>query len=175
MFIAGTSWSEIQKCCPNNIFLSRHLADESVTVSGPKNSIKTLVDKMQVENGLTQEVESYGYALHCHLVHAATQKLQNTLEKPPRDNDRFGLVTKSLVFGTEGIQIEFSFICDPDHAKRTPEVVKPSFHRKCNQAVRHMTQLSRHTQRRQPSHCRNDATHKVVTHDEVTYKAVTHE
>ncbi|GFY74597.1 fatty acid synthase [Trichonephila inaurata madagascariensis] len=81
MLDISTSWSEIQKCCPNDIFLSRHLAEESVTVSGPKSSIKTLVDKMQVENCLTQEVESYGYALHCHLVHAATEKLQKTLEK----------------------------------------------------------------------------------------------
>ncbi|GFR04445.1 fatty acid synthase, partial [Trichonephila clavata] len=81
MLDISESVSEIHEFCPNDIFLSRNLADEYVTVSGTRSSIKTFVDKMQVENILTKEVDSYGYALHCRLMHAATERLQKTLEK----------------------------------------------------------------------------------------------
>ncbi|GFW39047.1 hypothetical protein TNCV_1830391 [Trichonephila clavipes] len=57
----------------------------------------------------------------------------------------------------------------------------PSIHRKGNQAVRHMTQLSRHDERNQavthddathkPSHM-NDATHKLSHTNDATHKAV---
>ncbi|GFU92540.1 hypothetical protein TNCV_4794691 [Trichonephila clavipes] len=67
---------------------------------------------------------------------------------PTRDGDRFSVMAKILVFGSEGAQIKSSFIGDPGRAKRATEVVAPSIHRKYNQVVRHMTNLSRHIRRR---------------------------
>ncbi|GFQ77090.1 fatty acid synthase [Trichonephila clavata] len=75
------SWSEVQKCCPKDIFPSRHLAEWYVTVSGPKNSVKNFAEKLKEENVFTTEVESHGYALHCHHMHAVTESLRRNLEK----------------------------------------------------------------------------------------------
>ncbi|PRD30663.1 UNVERIFIED_CONTAM: Fatty acid synthase [Trichonephila clavipes] len=77
MFIIGESWCEIHKYCPNDTFLSRHLAEEYITLSGPKSSLKTSVEKMQAEHISTKEAESYGCCRMC----AATESLQKTLEK----------------------------------------------------------------------------------------------
>ncbi|GFR25329.1 fatty acid synthase, partial [Trichonephila clavata] len=77
----GMSWSEVHKYCPKDIFPSRHLAEEHVTVSGPKSSVKSSVEKVKAENIFTAEVESHGYALHCHLMDAATESLRRNLEK----------------------------------------------------------------------------------------------
>ncbi|GFV47693.1 hypothetical protein TNCV_1708891 [Trichonephila clavipes] len=65
-----------------------------------------------------------------------------------RDDDRFGVMAKILVFGTEGTRTESSFfIGDPDRAKRTPP-----FSRSCHGAV--------YPPQKQPSlYTTNDVTH----------------
>ncbi|GFU22758.1 fatty acid synthase, partial [Nephila pilipes] len=76
----GTSWSEAHKLCPKDIFISRYLSQDYVTISGPQNSVKAFIDKYKAEIAFTKEVDSHGYALHCHLMCAATGRLQKTLE-----------------------------------------------------------------------------------------------
>ncbi|GFU69528.1 hypothetical protein TNCV_1350881 [Trichonephila clavipes] len=73
---------------------------------------------------------------------------------PLCNEDRFGMAAKILVFGSEGTPIESSFIGSPGRAMRTAAIVAPSIHRKDNQAIRHMTLLSRHTH--------DDATNEAV-------------
>ncbi|GFX73193.1 hypothetical protein TNCV_1245161 [Trichonephila clavipes] len=69
-------------------------------------------------------------------------------------------MAKILVYGTEDAQIESSFIGDPGRENRTtpfPRSIRSAIYppKRSNQAVRHMMQLSRHT---------NDTTHKAVSH-----------
>ncbi|GFX00696.1 fatty acid synthase [Trichonephila clavipes] len=81
MLLTDISWSEVHKCCPKDIFPSRHLAERYVTVSGPKSSVKTFAEKLLEENVFTTEVESHGYALHSHHMNAVTESLRRNLEK----------------------------------------------------------------------------------------------
>ncbi|GFY55991.1 fatty acid synthase [Trichonephila inaurata madagascariensis] len=81
MIDIGMSWCEVHKYCPKDIFPSRHLSEELVTVSGPKSSVKTSLEKLKAENIFTAEVESHGYALNCHYMQAATESLRRNLEK----------------------------------------------------------------------------------------------
>ncbi|GFW33753.1 fatty acid synthase [Trichonephila clavipes] len=74
-------WPEVQKCSPKDIFPSRHLAEEYITVSGPKISVKAFTEKLKAETVFTTEVESYGYALHCHHMFAASENLRRALQK----------------------------------------------------------------------------------------------
>ncbi|GFT81890.1 fatty acid synthase, partial [Nephila pilipes] len=79
----GISWSEAHKWCPKDIFLSRHLSEDYVTVSGPKKSVKAFEEKMRSGNIFTKEIACQGYLLHCHTMYsyAATAGLWESLEK----------------------------------------------------------------------------------------------
>ncbi|GFU38618.1 fatty acid synthase [Nephila pilipes] len=79
----GISWSEAHKWCPKDIFLSRHLSEDYVTVSGPKKSVKAFEEKMRSGNIFTKEIACQGYPLHCLNMYsyAATEGLWKSLEK----------------------------------------------------------------------------------------------
>ncbi|GFW87322.1 hypothetical protein TNCV_4515071 [Trichonephila clavipes] len=80
-------------------------------------------------------------------------------------------MVKIFLFGTEGSQIESSFIDDTGRAMRTSSVTVPTVHHKSNQAVRHMTQLCRHarmTQHPQTRRTQIDATAHTLATDTVS-------
>ncbi|GBN00720.1 Fatty acid synthase [Araneus ventricosus] len=81
MAALGITWSEANKCCPKGIFPSCHNAEDSVTISGPKDSVKVFVDALKAENVFVREVDSYGYAFHSQYILPAVRKLQTYLEK----------------------------------------------------------------------------------------------
>ncbi|GFX61278.1 fatty acid synthase [Trichonephila clavipes] len=81
MAALGITWSQAQKCCPKDVFPSCHNAEDSVTISGPKDSVKVFVDKLKAENVFAREVDSCGYAFHSQYIFPAAQKLQDALEK----------------------------------------------------------------------------------------------
>ncbi|GFS78340.1 fatty acid synthase [Nephila pilipes] len=81
MAALGLNWSQAQKCCPKDVFPSCHNAEDSVTISGPKDSVKVFVDKLKAENVFAREVDSCGYAFHSQYIYPAAEKLQQALEK----------------------------------------------------------------------------------------------
>ncbi|XP_035227546.1 LOW QUALITY PROTEIN: fatty acid synthase-like [Stegodyphus dumicola] len=81
MAALGITWSQAHKCCPKDIYPSCHNAEDSVTVSGPKDSVKMFVEALKAENVFAREVDSCGYAFHSHYIYPAAQKLQTSLEK----------------------------------------------------------------------------------------------
>ncbi|GBM44560.1 Fatty acid synthase [Araneus ventricosus] len=81
MAALGITWSQATNCCPIDIFLSCHNAEDSVTISGPKDSVKVFVDALKTENVFVREVDSCGYAFHSQYVLPAVGKLQTALEK----------------------------------------------------------------------------------------------
>ncbi|GBN56586.1 Fatty acid synthase [Araneus ventricosus] len=81
MAALGMTWSQVNKCCPKDIFPACHNAEDSVTISGPKDSMKVFVDALKAENVFVREVDSCGYAFHSQYVLPAVEKLQTALEK----------------------------------------------------------------------------------------------
>ena len=79
--IEGITWSQAHKCTPKDIYPSCHNAEDSVTISGPKDSVKMFVDALKAENVFAREVDSCGYAFHSHYIYPAASKLQTALEK----------------------------------------------------------------------------------------------
>ncbi|GBN54927.1 Fatty acid synthase [Araneus ventricosus] len=75
------TWSEANKCCPKDIFPACHNAEDSVTVSGPKDSLKVFVDALKAENIFVREVDSCGYAFHSQYILPAVGNFQIDLEK----------------------------------------------------------------------------------------------
>ncbi|GBM08828.1 Fatty acid synthase [Araneus ventricosus] len=47
MAALGITWCRANNCCPKDIFPSCHNAEDSVTVSGPKDSVKVFVDALK--------------------------------------------------------------------------------------------------------------------------------
>ncbi|CAL1299396.1 unnamed protein product [Larinioides sclopetarius] len=81
MAALGITWSQANKCCPKDVFPSCHNAEDSVTISGPKDSVKVFVDALKAENVFAREVDSCGYAFHSQYIFPAAGKLQTALEK----------------------------------------------------------------------------------------------
>ncbi|CAL1296657.1 unnamed protein product [Larinioides sclopetarius] len=81
MAALGITWSEAKKCCPKGIFPSCHNAQDSVTISGPKDSVKVFVEILKAENVFAREVDSCDYAFHSQYIFPAAGKLQAELEK----------------------------------------------------------------------------------------------
>lgn len=81
MAALGITWSQAQKCCPKDVFPSCHNAEDSVTISGPKDSVKVFVDNLKAENVFAREVDSCGYAFHSQYIYPAAEKLQQALDK----------------------------------------------------------------------------------------------
>ncbi|GFW51766.1 hypothetical protein TNCV_1186981 [Trichonephila clavipes] len=76
-------------------------------------------------------------------------------------------MTQILVFRSEGAKVYSSFIGDPHRAKRTAAVMVPSVHRKCNQAIRHITQPAK------PSHTTTQPTSCLTQNDATAYTLAT--
>ncbi|GBM63988.1 hypothetical protein AVEN_17566-1 [Araneus ventricosus] len=75
------TWSQANKCCPKDISPACHNAEDSVTISGPKDSVKVFTDALKAENVFVREVDSCGYAFHSQYVLPAVGKFQTALEK----------------------------------------------------------------------------------------------
>ncbi|XP_054723843.1 fatty acid synthase-like [Uloborus diversus] len=81
MAALGITWPEAQSRCPKDIFPSCHNAEDSVTISGPKESVKVFVQTLKDENVFAREVDSCGYAFHSQYIFPAASKLRAALEK----------------------------------------------------------------------------------------------
>lgn len=75
------TWSEAQKRCPKDIYPACHNAEDSVTISGPTDSMKRFMNKLKSKNEFIREVNTCGYAYHCNYVLPIADKLQRPMEK----------------------------------------------------------------------------------------------
>lgn len=81
MAAIGLTWDEAKKLCPPKVFPSCHNAEDSVTISGPKDEVKSFVECLKSQNTFAREVDSCGYAFHSEYIFPAAKKLQAALEK----------------------------------------------------------------------------------------------
>ena len=81
MAAVGLSWEETQKRCPPDVFLACHNSANSVTVSGPSESVAKFVKQLKKEEIFAQEVQSCGIAFHSKYIASVGPKLRAVLEK----------------------------------------------------------------------------------------------
>lgn len=71
----------LQVRLPNDIFPACHNGNDSVTVSGPSNSVKKFIEKLTKEGISAKADQSCGYAFHSKNVADVAPKMLNALEK----------------------------------------------------------------------------------------------
>ncbi|CAD6242162.1 GSCOCG00009427001-RA-CDS [Cotesia congregata] len=81
MAAVGLSWVDAAKKCPADISPACHNSADSVTVSGPVESIKKFVEDLKAEGVFAKIVNSSGVAFHSKYIASAGPKLRTVLEK----------------------------------------------------------------------------------------------
>lgn len=77
----GLTWEETQKRAPADIVAACHNSTDSVTISGPPESINKFVQQLQSEGVFAKEVKSSGFAFHSKYIADAGPKLRKHLER----------------------------------------------------------------------------------------------
>ncbi|XP_063979711.1 fatty acid synthase [Diachasmimorpha longicaudata] len=81
MAAVGLSWEEASKRCPPDISPACHNASDSVTVSGPVESINKFVEELKKEDIFARTVNSSGVAFHSRYIASVGPILRSVLEK----------------------------------------------------------------------------------------------
>lgn len=81
MAAIGLSWEDTQKRVPKDIVAACHNSTDSVTISGPPESIQKFVQQLQKEDVFAKEVKSSGFAFHSKYIADAGPKLRKHLER----------------------------------------------------------------------------------------------
>ena len=64
MASVSLSWDEAMKRCPPNVFPACKNAKDSVTITGPRENVKTFLQQLHEDGIHAQEVQSHGIAPH---------------------------------------------------------------------------------------------------------------
>lgn len=81
MAAVGLSIDECKRRMPEDIVAACHNSEDSVTISGPQESVRNFVTKLVSENIFAREVASCGVAFHSHYVSSIAPDLLKVLEK----------------------------------------------------------------------------------------------
>ena len=90
----GLTWNEAKERCPEGVVPACHNAIDTVTISGPAQSVSKFVGELQEEGIFAKEVKSSGVAFHSkHMLNIAPVLLDslkkvniipNSCLNPPR-------------------------------------------------------------------------------------------
>ncbi|XP_071547019.1 fatty acid synthase-like [Panulirus ornatus] len=81
MAAVGLSAAEASKYCKDGVVVACHNAHDSVTLSGPKENIGAVLEKLSVEDIFCRAVQSEGVAFHHPTLKAAAPRLLEELTK----------------------------------------------------------------------------------------------
>ncbi|KZC13477.1 PREDICTED: fatty acid synthase [Dufourea novaeangliae] len=81
MAAVGLSWEDVKKRCPPDIFPACNNSSDSVTVSGPVDSIHKFAEKLKQDNIFVKVVDSSGVAFHSKYIAPVGQSLRVALER----------------------------------------------------------------------------------------------
>lgn len=81
MAAVGLSWEEIAARCPPDVTPACNNASDSVTISGPIESLKKFTEELKKDDIFVKIVNSSGVAFHSKYVAPVGQKLRTMLEK----------------------------------------------------------------------------------------------
>lgn len=81
MAAVGLTWEQAKTRCPTDIYPACHNAQDSVSISGPVESICKFVDELKSEGIFAKVVQSSGQAFHSKYIAPAGPKLRKALEQ----------------------------------------------------------------------------------------------
>uniref|UniRef100_A0A8C3MLL2 Fatty acid synthase n=1 Tax=Geospiza parvula TaxID=87175 RepID=A0A8C3MLL2_GEOPR len=81
MAAVGLTWEECKQRCPTNVVPACHNSEDTVTVSGPLDSVNEFVAKLKKEGVFAKEVRSAGVAFHSHYMASIAPALLSALKK----------------------------------------------------------------------------------------------
>ena len=88
MAAVGLTWAECKEMCPSDISPACHNAIDTVTVSGPKESIEKFVEELKEKKIFAKEVACNQVAFHSHymmeIAPLLKKCLENVISKPPK-------------------------------------------------------------------------------------------
>ncbi|KAL3877602.1 hypothetical protein ACJMK2_035297 [Sinanodonta woodiana] len=88
MAAVGLSWKEAMETCPPDIVPACHNAENTVTISGPANSMASFVKELKDRQIFTREVLSAGVAFHSPHMQQVAPELKKALAKVIRSKPR---------------------------------------------------------------------------------------
>lgn len=81
MAAVGLSWEQCKERLPKDIIAACHNSSDSVTISGPVDSINKFVAELNAEGVFAKAVKSSGIAFHSRYIADAAPKLRKSLDK----------------------------------------------------------------------------------------------
>ena len=88
MAAVGLTWAECKEMCPSDIAPACHNAVDTVTVSGPKESIEKFVEELKEKKIFAKEVACNQVAFHSHymmeIAPLLKKCLENVIRNPPK-------------------------------------------------------------------------------------------
>lgn len=81
MAAVGLSWEECEARCPADVVPACHNAADSVTVSGPVESLEKFVAELSGAGVFARRVNSSGVAFHSKYIATAAPLLRKSLER----------------------------------------------------------------------------------------------
>ncbi|NXA99354.1 FAS synthase, partial [Cnemophilus loriae] len=81
MAAVGLTWEECKQRCPPNVVPACHNSEDTVTVSGPLDSVNEFVAELKKDGVFAKEVRSAGVAFHSYYMASIAPALLNALKK----------------------------------------------------------------------------------------------
>ncbi|NXI15750.1 FAS synthase, partial [Irena cyanogastra] len=81
MAAVGLTWEECKQRCPPNVVPACHNSEDTVTISGPLDSVNEFVAKLKKDGVFAKEVRSAGVAFHSYYMASIAPALLNALKK----------------------------------------------------------------------------------------------
>lgn len=81
MAAVGLTWQEAHSMCPKGVVPACHNAEDSVTISGPAESVTKFVQELKAKDIFAREVQSSGVAFHSYYMKEIASSLKQALDK----------------------------------------------------------------------------------------------
>ncbi|XP_075072878.1 fatty acid synthase [Mixophyes fleayi] len=81
MAAVGLTWEECKIQCPQGVVPACHNSEDTVTISGPQDSVRDFVVKLKKDGVFAKEVQSAGVAFHSYYMAAIAPSLLSALKK----------------------------------------------------------------------------------------------
>ncbi|PIO30632.1 hypothetical protein AB205_0176740, partial [Aquarana catesbeiana] len=81
MAAVGLTWEECKVQCPQGVVPACHNSEDTVTISGPQDSVRDFVVKLKKDGVFAKEVQSAGVAFHSYYMASIAPSLLRALKK----------------------------------------------------------------------------------------------
>ncbi|CAG2108061.1 unnamed protein product, partial [Medioppia subpectinata] len=81
MAVVGLPKAEMQKLCPNGVYIACNNAKESVVISGPDKEMREIIESLSEKNVFVRQLESSNIAYHSKYIQTSAQPLADAIDK----------------------------------------------------------------------------------------------